>query len=333
MSSTHRITELVCAGVAGLGEGTGDATQVADDDAVRHPFIPPENLSAVLVSGTRILFIGGITADGRTLPFSVLRHLDLADVLSGKHGWVAPISLRSKLHSSHTRVNGHDATSPAFPVARSAHKLTRAPNGYLYLIGGLKQGGDQHGNASKTIFALKVKTELWTRAEASKDTGCNGIGPRSAHSVVHFDGLPNSTSKRHGSGVLLLYGGYSSSDDAAPASSVHAFNITKKRWDSLPVKEGAAPTLAYHAAALLHNRCMVVHGGNNGEHNDCMDMSGEMHVFDVKTQAWIQPVLLRNSCTPPGARRQHSAVNGIGPQSGCAVFFGGECETGQCSSR
>lgn len=324
---------------------SGDASaqghlQVSDEEAATDAFIPAEGVSAVLVSPRRVLVTGGVLADDRVLPFTVMRFLTLDTGPLAAHAWTKPLLLRRKRR----RPPAPDAA--AFPVCRIEHTITLAPDAaapMLYLVGGMKVGGRDEGSVCKTMFVFNVAHRAWASVDTDHPAGPakpdrdHALGPRFAHSAVFVPALRSDSraKARKAAGYILVYGGYPSTDAHSPTSTVHLFDIRHRRWGLIAPRPDAAtpPHRAYHAAAVsASHRYLIVHGGACSDFWDPNMLSSDLFVFDIDTAAWHRPALLSSSGDPPTARKQHSIVNGIGRHEGSLILFGGRLVTGSFSN-
>lgn len=312
---------------------TADAApQVTDEEAISESFIPADSVSAVLISPRRVLVTGGVLADERVLPLTVLRFLDLDLSPRAEHAWTKPLALRSR--------GKRKRPDSAFPVCRMEQTLTYVPeSASLFLIGGLKVGGKDEAMACKTMFAFDVRAKVWECVQvqthrADKDST---LGPRFAHFAVyvpHIGGESRSSKARKSSGYILVHGGYTSTEDDAPCYSVHVFDVRSGRWSLRSVgTEADPPRRAYHAGvATASFRYFVAHGGQCSHLGDSGFLSSDLIIFDIIRSCWIRPNLLPASCTPPTARKRHCMVNGIGKHTGAILLFGGELCSGSYSN-
>lgn len=312
---------------------TADAApQVTDEEAASEPFIPADSLSAVLISPHRILVTGGVLADERVLPLTVVRFLDLDISQRSEHAWTRPLTLR-------TRVKRKRPDS-AFPVCRMEQTLTYVPEASsLFLIGGLKVGGKDEAMACKTLFAFDIGAKVWECVEVQSNRACrdNNLGPRFAHLAIYvprIGGERRSSKARKSSGYILVHGGYVSTEADEPCRSVHIFDVRLGQWSlRSAAQDSDAPRRAYHAGvATASFRYFVAHGGQCSHLEDTGFLSSDLIIFDISRSRWVRPNLLPSSCTPPTARKRHCMVNGTGKHTGAILLYGGELSSGSYSN-
>lgn len=336
------------------------SSQVPDEVAAGPSYVPAAGLSAVLVSPNRALVVGGVTRDGRVLPFSVFRYLDLVDASSAEYQWHPAVVIR-RLKS---------AADQDIPVSREAHTLTldpTTPGKMLLLIGGVRRASTDKANAKaatpcSTLFGLHLHDNRWEELKASAGANPKAkhtCGPRFAHTAV-LRSVNASTSSgrrrsRPGAANIYVYGGYSSMNAKSPRSEIHKLAISpgtrdtrSYSWTLVSPKIGSLhrlprphdivginpPSRAYHAAVLFENRYMIVHGGMTGPAKQVLaNLSNELFVFDFETEHWSAPTPIDRASyvNQPSARAYHSAVLGIGADTGHVVFFGGQVENGDYS--
>lgn len=337
-----------CAGkrASSSGQNDSDKVQVPDEEASAVDFMPAESISAVLITPHRILVTGGSWEIGdrvRVLPFTVLRFLDLDPTVdpSESFSWTKPVCLRPVGSSRRRR---RPNTETPFPVCRMDQSMTLVPdNGFLYLIGGLKVGGSDEGNPCKSIFYLDPRRNEWVIVEKEKRAVVkvdrdSMFGPRFAHSACYVPSISDggNRSRSRAGGFIVAYGGFSATDDYAPRSDVHVFDVRKAQWSIRPPRTQGAiepPALAYHAAAISPSgRYLVVHGGNCADLLDANNISPVLYTFDLRTFTWHEPALHPSSAPPPPALRRHCMVQGVGRHEGSLVLFGGMINTGENSN-
>lgn len=315
---------------------TADAApQVTDEEAVTDSFIPADSVSAVLISPRRVLVTGGILADERVLPLTVVRFLDLNVSPRADHTWTKPLALRPT-----SKRGKRKRSESAFPVCRMEQTLTFVPeSASLFLIGGLKVGGKDEAKACKTMFAFDVRAKVWECVEVQnpKADREHVFGPRFAHTAVyvaHVGGESRSSKARKSSGYILAYGGYTSTEDRTPCHAVHVYDVRASRWSLQILTDGAdPPRRAYHAGVVTaSSRYFVAHGGQCSHLDDTGFLSSDLVAFDILRSHWVRPKLSPSSCPPPTARKRHCMVNGIGKHAGAIVLFGGELCSGSYSN-
>lgn len=311
--------------------------QVTDEEAVTDSFIPADAVSAVLISPRRVLVTGGVLADERVLPLTVVRFLDLDASPRAEHAWTKPLQLRPT-----SKRGKRKRAESAFPYCRMEQTLTFVPEcSSLFLIGGLKVGGKEEGKACKSMFSFAINTKLWDSVELAQTTKTekekHSLGPRFAHTamyVPHVGGESRSSKARKSSGYILVFGGYVTTGDRMPCLSVHVFDVRTSRWSlQEPTGSAISPRRAYHAGVVTpSSRYIVVHGGQIAHFNESNFLSSDLFAFDIIRSEWIRPRLSPSSSTPPTARRRHCMVNGIGKHEGAILLFGGELCSGQFSN-
>lgn len=311
--------------------------QVTDEEAVTDSFIPADAVSAVLISPRRVLVTGGVLADERVLPLTVVRFLDLDAGPRGEHAWTKPLQLRPT-----SKRGKRKRAESAFPYCRMEQTLTFVPEcSSLFLIGGLKVGGKEEGKACKSMFSFHINSKLWDSVELAQTTKMekekHALGPRFAHTalyVPHVGSESRSSKARKSSGYILVFGGYVTTGDRMPCLSVHVFDVRTSRWSLRePAGNAVSPRRAYHAGVVTpSSRYFVVHGGQIAHFNESNFLSSDLFAFDILRSEWIRPRLSPSSSTPPTARRRHCMVNGIGKHEGAILLFGGELCSGQFSN-
>lgn len=331
-------------------------SQVPDDVAAGPSFVPAVGLSTVLVSPNRALVTGGVTRDGRVLPFSVIRYLDLVNSRQCEYRWQPSVVIR-KCKS------GLDQD---IPVSREAHTLTldpTAPGQMLLLIGGVRRACMEKlspratTTPCSTLFGFHLQENRWEELKAT--AGCNpkakhACGPRFAHSAIlrciNSSTISGRRRSRAGTVCVYVYGGYDSLDANKPRADVHKLSVNfGKRdsrtysWTLVKPRQVAsnsssrrsgreavtAPQRAYHASILFENRYMVVHGGMKGSAREGVaQLSDDLYIFDFDTETWSRPIITDGASqqNQPSPRAHHSVVQGIGSDRGHIIFFGGQLQ-------
>lgn len=310
---------------------------IPDEEASAQLYIPADGISAALISPHRILVTGGVATDERVLPFTVLRYLDVDPSPQASHQWTKPVCLRNNNGKLRKRKKGESAT---FPVCRMDHTLTLSEeDSRLYLIGGMKVGEKEGGEACRTMFRFDLKKKAWesvephipaSKVKMDKDSQ---LGPRFAHSADYVSLRPSARSRAKPTGFIYIIGGYTTLDDPFPQSTVHAFDVKRNQWRLKTTCGVEAPQRGYHATSVSPcGQYLVLHGGIVSDFLDALALSDDFFLFHLQRNEWMIPDVHEASQAPPSARKRHSIVRGVGKHDGSLVLYGGFLEDGVYSN-